>query len=141
MKACIECDGMDRSFVSYLYRFFLCLQDDVGTILRMVVSDEEVQWVHLRIHNDQSTSLQCSLISGLVPTDLQEDPVAAERFFDRLAPIIGNLVQVHEGLSRGECVPPETPRVNFLIRSWAIASDGRGPSRAYGLINHSLRAD
>jgi hypothetical protein len=76
-----------------------------------------------------------------VPTDLQDDPVAAKGFLDRLAPIIGNLVQVHEGLFRGGCVAPETPLVDFLIQSWAIASDGRGPSRAYGLIDHSLCTD
>ena len=96
--------------------------------------------IHLCIHRRPS-SWQCSLLRGLDPADLQQDPVAAKRFSDRLAPIIGNLVQVHDGIIRGERIRPETPMVEFLIESWVIPSDGRGPSRAYGLMNHRLRVE
>lgn len=47
-----------------------------------------------------------------------------------MGPIIGNLVDVHEGILRGERIIPQTPMLDLVIDSWK--SDGDCIS--YGLM-------
>lgn len=47
-----------------------------------------------------------------------------------MGPIIGNLVDVHEGILRSERIAPQTPMLELVIDSWK--SDGDGIS--YGLV-------
>jgi hypothetical protein len=73
----------------------------------------------------------------LKPTDLQEDPVAAKKFYERLKPIIGNLVEVHDGIMSKERIAPVTPTMEFSIESWNVVTRGQ-QSRAYGLTDHKF---
>jgi hypothetical protein len=66
----------------------------------------------------------------LDPADLREDPESLEAFKGRISPIIGNLVDVHEGILRGERIAPQTPTLDLVIDSWKSDED----CISYGLM-------
>jgi hypothetical protein len=73
-------------------------------------------------------------LQGLKLADLQEDSDAAKKFAGRLKPIIGNLTDVHNGILRGVRITPDTPLLEFTIKSWKISETERG----YGLVDHRI---
>jgi len=72
-------------------------------------------------------------LEGLEPKDLHEDGDAFHEFSKRLEPIIGNLVDVHEGILSGKKITTITPMLEFSIDSWNISADG---VIAYGFMNY-----
>jgi hypothetical protein len=66
----------------------------------------------------------------LEPADLREDPESLEEFTQRLKPIIGNLLDVHRAIERGEIIIPKTPMLKLTIDCW------RNPDAiSYGLMD------
>jgi len=119
-KACLACNDDEYEFVRYRYRFFLRLEDESGAQIHLSVCDEK-----------------CSLLEGLQPANLQDDLDAKQKFTERIGPIIGNLVEVHDGRMRGVRIAPDTPVLKFTIESWDI-SIGDRPTRAYGFVKHIM---
>lgn len=74
---------------------------------------------------------KCSLLQGLPPVDLYDDQQALDRFKDHLMPLLGNLVEVHDGIDRGEVIAVDSPEVMFTIDSWQLGED-----RGYSLVEH-----
>jgi hypothetical protein len=66
----------------------------------------------------------------LPPVHFYDDQQALERFKKRLIPLLGNLVEVHEGIEREEAIAVESPEVMFTIESWEINGD-----RGYSLVD------
>ena len=79
---------------------------------------------------------QCSLLRGLEPADLREDPDSLAEFTERLSPIIGNLLEVHRGIDRGEIICSETPMLKLTIDSWKNSD-----SISYGLMGLEMISD
>jgi len=53
-----------------------------------------------------------------------------------LKPIIGNLKEVHQGISDNEVILPDTPLLEFTIeKSWMVPTDG---DWAYRLMDHRI---
>jgi len=77
-----------------------------------------------------------SLLRGLEPADLREDLESLEELTERLSPVIGNLLDVHSGIERGEFIASETPMLKFVIDSW------KNPhSISYGLMDLEVVSD
>jgi hypothetical protein len=72
----------------------------------------------------------------LEPADLRGDPESLEEFTERLTPVIGNLLEVHRGIERGEFIASETPMLKFTIDSWKNPD-----STSYGLMDLELMPD
>ncbi|KAF8891203.1 hypothetical protein BD779DRAFT_1513799 [Infundibulicybe gibba] len=106
-KACFSCDGIDHGYVRRIFRFFFLLQDENGDQLRAVVSDD------------------CPLLDGLERADLRATPPAYAAFCQRLKPLIGNLLDVHEALQRNEVVDPKTLDLIFIIGTWNMDEGGQ----------------
>ncbi|KAH7923468.1 hypothetical protein BV22DRAFT_1068672 [Leucogyrophana mollusca] len=117
LRRCPPCDDMVDTHTKCCYRFFLRLQDAEGDLITVSVSDPE-----------------CPLIRGLPPADFREDLEALERFVERLKPFIGNLEDVHRGLSHGEVIQRQTSVFRFSIESWDSTPCGK-PARVYGLLD------
>ena len=54
---------------------------------------------------------------------------------ERLKPLLGNLVDVHEGISRGEQVTRQTPILNLSIGCW---QNENVDTVTYGLLDVEL---
>ena len=63
---------------------------------------------------------QCLLLAGVNPTDFRSNPVAFDKFLAAMDPILGNLREVHEFLSRDECTDIKTPLMVFTLKSWTV---------------------
>lgn len=61
---------------------------------------------------------QCTLLRHLEPSDLHEDLKSLEELKRRLEPFIGNLLEVHDGLPRGELISAKTPTLKMGIDCW-----------------------
>jgi hypothetical protein len=70
----------------------------------------------------------------LKPTNLKHDAAAAKSFSDKLKPVIGNLVEVHNGILQGVRIAPDTPWLEFTIESWT----GQHSPRAYGFVDYKV---
>lgn len=59
------------------------------------------------------------LLEGLEPTILLDDPEAARRFSERMKPLIGNLVDVHNGiLEEKDLIEPSGQVLTLTVDSW-----------------------
>lgn len=76
-------------------------------------------------------SLQCRFFQGLSRTDIRADSAAYRALKDRVSPILGNLMQVHEDMKNGIEMAPDTPPLTLIIYSWEV--DGQDGERAYAL--------
>jgi len=112
-KECVRCSDMVESHVKCLYCFVFLLEDEEGNNIFIFVNDED-----------------CSLLRGLEPADFRENMEALELFTEYLRPVIGNLLEVHNGIERGEVIAPETPMLKFVIDSWKNPD-----SISYGLMD------
>ncbi|KAI6005825.1 hypothetical protein EDD15DRAFT_2191207 [Pisolithus albus] len=74
---------------------------------------------------------ECTLLQDTPADDLHYDRGAFHKFFAKLKPVIGNLVDVHNAWSMNREKVVESPRMRFTIESWAIGDDERG----YGLLS------
>lgn len=107
------------------------MEDDDGQELLVSVSDE-VNRRHFTPSSMLTSISQCSLLSSLTPTDLDEDSETLRELTNRLKPFIGNLVEAHEGISNGEEIDKETPMLNISIDAWQ--NEGSN-TVSYGLMN------
>lgn len=65
------------------------------------------------------------------PSDLHEDLKSLQELNRRLKPFIGNLLEVHDGLLRGELIPVNTPTLAMGIDSW----EAEGHTVMHGLMS------
>ncbi|KAF7980156.1 hypothetical protein HWV62_39613 [Athelia sp. TMB] len=113
---CLPCLDVETT-VRHVFCFFFLLEDADGKELLVSVSDE------------------CPLLQGLATIDLREDPSILQELTDRLEPFIGNLVDVHKGISRGEQVARRTPALNISIGCW---QNENVDTVTYGLLDVEL---
>jgi len=117
-KECVKCSDLVDSYVKCFYCFYFLLEDAEGKNLLISISED------------------CSLLRGLEPVDLRENPEFLEEFMGRLSPVIGNLLEVRRGIKRGEFIESETPMLKFVIDSW------KNPDFiTYGLMDHEVIQD
>lgn len=114
---------MEDVAVIYGCSLFLLLRDKVGQEIMVTVSDPEVS-ASTRVYQGPETDLQpsnkCSLTKDLGEGS-EEDYIKG--LSDRLAGILGNLVQVHEGAERDHFIEPETAETKFTILGWLDAEE------------------
>ncbi|KAI6036462.1 hypothetical protein BKA83DRAFT_26059 [Pisolithus microcarpus] len=113
-KACPSCDDMLETHCKWCYCLYLRLEDDAGDNLNVSLCGEE-----------------CTLLQDTPADDLHYDRGAFHKFFAKLKPVIGNLVEVHNAWSVNREKVVESPHMRFTIESWAIGDDERG----YGLLS------
>ena len=76
-------------------------------------------------------------MDGLEPSDLHEDEDTLEELKEKLAPILGNVVDNHERImAQQEPVEAVTPMLKLIVASCPLGSDGK---RAYVLLQHELQ--
>ncbi|KAH9952071.1 hypothetical protein B0H21DRAFT_12289 [Amylocystis lapponica] len=126
-RICTECDDAmeDTSFVRPVYQFFF------------VVEDEERSQLTISANDDQS-----SLLKDLAPADFTTDEDALEVFTKRLTALLGNLLEVRDGVAQrrlGDAISDlDTPSLDLTVGSWLV-DDGRdSSSRAYLMLKHNL---
>ena len=73
--------------------------------------------------------LQCAIFDGLKRTDMQSDRAGYSNLLNRLKPMIGNLVEVHEAITKRMEMVSDTPLVSLIIASWEAENQ-----RAYWLM-------
>ncbi|CCL99996.1 uncharacterized protein FIBRA_02021 [Fibroporia radiculosa] len=128
-RICSRCDdAMDpegNTNVRTLYQFWFRVEDEVGDELQVAVCDEE-----------------CTLLKDLEAAGLREDEEALEEFTQRLRPLVGNLLAVHDGIPQraaGEVLPPlDAPFLTMTIGSWPLVDEQDPHARGYVLIEHAL---
>ncbi|GBE81897.1 hypothetical protein SCP_0402710 [Sparassis crispa] len=124
-RRCAECDDAmdDKSYVKPVYEFFLRVEDEKGDRLDVSGCDE-----------------QGSLLKDLEAADFREDEIAYDKFIQRLAPLLGNLLKA-EGSARrrfDDDFVPDTPLLALTVGMWPL-NDGRGPpARGYVLQRHAV---
>ncbi|KAJ7709492.1 hypothetical protein B0H17DRAFT_1324419 [Mycena rosella] len=113
--ACFGCNDIELEHVQ------------IVSILRLLISDGSDK---LKI----SVSSNIPLLAGLPAVILGEDPDAARIFSERLKPLLGNLVDVHDAMLMKQVKEPNGPMMTFTIDSWK-AEDG---DVVYGLLDYQL---
>jgi hypothetical protein len=110
-------------------------------MLRILIEDEEGEELKLSVSGDVcspscllyiqliTAAPQVPLLDGLDPVVLLDDPEAAEKFRQRMGPVIANLAEVHDGILRNEQVEPSGSELTLTVDSWRA----QGGSIVYGL--------
>lgn len=70
-------------------------------------------------------------MSGITPADLREDLSALKELTNRLQPFLGNLIEVHRGITVGKQVIKDTPTLSLSIEAW----QNEGFGAVYGLAD------
>lgn len=76
-------------------------------------------------------------MDGLEPSDLHEDEDTLEELKEKLAPILGNVVDNHERImAQQEPLEAVTPMLKLVVASYPLGNDGK---RAYVLLQHEFQ--
>ncbi|KAG1893695.1 uncharacterized protein F5891DRAFT_962533, partial [Suillus fuscotomentosus] len=113
---CVGCNDVLGTGCKWFYKLMFQLEDDEGSTITVSACIPE-----------------CKLLFGLPPVDLEADKEAFLRFRTRLQPIIGNLIEVHDGYATDEDLPVVTPTLRCTVRSWSAKGQ-----RWYGLLECTL---
>lgn len=70
-------------------------------------------------------------MKGLELADFRDNRAAFRSFLKRIAPMIGNLQAVHDGILKDKAIEVVTPTISFVIDVW----EALGVHRAYALHN------
>ena len=135
------CDDMEQKLVQWVYYFAFRLEDEEGDLIDVVICDEGVRSV--QIHMVSTDDLfhvapsQKHFLSGLPPSDLSEGD-NLDNLRSRLAGLLGNLIEVHEGLKCRKRVDPKYgPYQDFAMKSWRI-SEGRKSMITYAITGSRI---
>ncbi|KAJ6618805.1 hypothetical protein B0H10DRAFT_2028043 [Mycena sp. CBHHK59/15] len=112
--ACVECNDFEHAYVKIICVSRILVKDEVGDELKLSISGD------------------VPLLDGLERVVMRDDPDAARRFHERLKPLIGNIVDVHEGMLRKEVIEPSGPMLTLTVDNWKT-EDG---SVVYGLQDY-----
>ncbi|KAF8969864.1 hypothetical protein BDZ97DRAFT_1793052 [Flammula alnicola] len=114
-RACTKCGDFEHEYVQYLYQLYLMLED------------EDENQIVVSVDN------KCPLLNGLKRACIREDQAALQRFRERVEPMLGNLVMMHNGLKAGKGIEIDTPLLCFEVGSWLVP-DGK---RAFRLSKYN----
>lgn len=108
---------MDHEFVQFHYRVFLRLQDEEGGTLDVIVTHKVMNGTPSHFYVLKLKPKQSPLLSQVKLADLHEDASVVKSVIDRLAPYIGNLLQVHDSWTKGTRLVIDTPYFYWKVTS------------------------
>ncbi|KAH7104416.1 hypothetical protein BKA62DRAFT_694591 [Auriculariales sp. MPI-PUGE-AT-0066] len=121
LRNCVDCGDDLGRFTKYEFRFTIRVEDTSGETVDVEVAGEDAE-----------------AFLDLSPKHLDDHPELVEQLKRNLRIVFGNLVEVHEFLSKDEIVQAKpAPEFDFCVQTWLAPvekTSGKEPVRSYNLF-------